>query len=458
MRFFIILFAMLGLVANAQVTFRITSLPTNTPNNPFLFAAGTFNNWSPGDSAYLFTKVGNNYQLTIPAATGNGQFKITQGSWETVEGTVTGAQIGNRSFTYAPNIVIDVIVNGWEGKTTLTSTALPNVKIVSDSFFIPQLNKKRRVWIYLPNDYAIQSQKRYPVIYMHDGQNVFDLITSYAGEWGVDETLSAKQNKGDKGCIVVAIDHGGSTRIDEYSAFNNPRYGGGQGKAYCDFIVQTLKPYIDSLYRTKPEREFTAIAGSSLGGLISFYAAITYPEIFSKAGIFSPSFWFSDSLYSYVEGLSKKSATKFYFMSGTTESNDMVQDIQRMIFLLKSKGYSDPEMTFVTHEDGKHSEWFWNREFGASYDWLFDGVTTGDRNLSSNDIKIKAYPNPAGDSFYLSTPSTKLQLYNMSGKEVGIWLNVNPHSPIDIQHLPSGNYVLKIKTDEGITEQQLIVR
>ncbi|MES2778574.1 MAG: alpha/beta hydrolase-fold protein [Bacteroidota bacterium] len=457
MRFFIVLFTILGLSVNAQVTLRITSLPTNTPVNPHLFAAGTFNNWNPGDSAYLFTKAGNNYELILPVGTGGAQYKITQGSWAKVEGSITGAQVGNRSFTYAPNLIVDITVNGWEGMTTLTSTALSNVKIISDSFYIPQLNKTRRVWIYLPNDYTSQPQKRYPVLYMQDGQNVFDVITSYAGEWEADETLSGKQTNGDKGCIVVAVDHGGTSRIDEYSPYNNPKYGGGQGEAYCDFIAHTLKHYIDSAYRTKSEREFTAIAGSSVGGLISFYTAVTYPEIFSKAGIFSPSFWFSDTLYAYVENQPKNGSMKFYFMSGTTESQDMVTDMEHMIDLLKTKGYTDAELKLVTKEDGQHSEWFWKREFGDCYDWLFDGITTGVVSQSKGKTVFQVYPNPAGDSFYISSQSSLVRAFNIEGKEVGIWENVKANVPIDISHLPQGNYLLKIKTVSGYMEKKLLV-
>lgn len=458
MRFFIAFFMMFGLGATAQVTLRITSLPTNTPATPYLFAAGTFNAFNPADSAFLFTKAGSNYELVLPAATGGGAFKITQGSWAKAEGTITGAPVGNRSFTYAPNLVIDVVVNGWEGTTTLTSTALlPNVKIISDSFYIPQLNKTRRVWIYLPNDYATQTTKRYPVLYMHDGQNVFDVITSYAGEWGVDETLSAKQIKWDKGCIVVAVDHGGSSRIDEYSPYNNPKYGGGQGEAYCDFIAHTLKHYIDSAYRTKPEREYTAIAGSSVGGLISFYAAVTYPQIFSKAGVFSPSFWFSDTLYTYVENQPKNGSVKFYFMAGTQESSDMVPDMERMIELLKTKGYTDAELKLVAKEDGQHTEWFWKREFGDCYDWLFDGITTGIDTKEQDKAAIELYPNPARESFYISSQASLVKAYSITGKEVYVWLNVKPNTAIDIRHLPHGNYLLKISTPSGTVEKKLLV-
>ena len=132
---------------------------------------------------------------------------------------------------------------------------------------------------------------------MHDGQNVFDAATSFAGEWNVDDSLSIMQMNGDSGAIVVAIDNGGQYRLDEYCPYNNPTYGGGQGDLYADFLVSTLKPAIDSAFRTRPDRLNTAIAGSSVGAYIALYAGIKYQNVFSKIGSFSPAYWFEDSIY-----------------------------------------------------------------------------------------------------------------------------------------------------------------
>ena len=126
--------------------------------------------------------------------------------------------------------------------------------ILSDAFDMPQLGRARRVWLYLPPDYESNPERRYPVLYMHDGQNVFDEATSYAGEWGVDETLDAMHAAGELSVIVVAVDHGVERRFDEYSPWNNAQYGGGEGDEYVDFLVETLKPYVDAHYRTLPDR------------------------------------------------------------------------------------------------------------------------------------------------------------------------------------------------------------
>jgi alpha-amylase len=171
------------------------------------------------------------------------------------------------------------------------STASASVSILSDTFAIPELGRTRRVWVYLPPGYAA-ARRRYAALYLQDGQNVFDAATSVAGEWGVDETLDSLRALGDSGVIVVAVDHGGTRRMDEYSPWRNPQYGGGEGDRYAAFLVHTLKPYIDRHYRPLPDRLHTGVAGSSRGGLIALYAALQYPDVFGRVGVFSPEWLF----------------------------------------------------------------------------------------------------------------------------------------------------------------------
>lgn len=156
---------------------------------------------------------------------------------------------------------------------------------------------------------------------MHDAQNLFDSKTSYAGEWNVDEKLDSINAQ----IIVVGIEHGNDKRMEELTPFKNEKYGGGNADAYLQFIVKTLKPEIDRTYRTKTKtkNKNTIIMGSSLGGLVSFYAVLKYPEIFGKAAVFSPSFWFSNKIYAFANE-NKKLKTKIFFMCGDNESEDMV--------------------------------------------------------------------------------------------------------------------------------------
>jgi predicted alpha/beta superfamily hydrolase len=230
----------------------------------------------------------------------------------------------------------------------------------------PQLEMTKKIWVYLPLNYN-KTNKKYPVIYMHDAQNLFDAKSSYAGEWKIDETLdSLKAN-----VIVIGIEHGNEKRMDELTPYKNEKYGGGKADLYLDFIVSNLKPYIDSTFRTKSNRKNTAIMGSSLGGLVSFYAGLKYPKVFGKVGCFSPSFWFSDEIYKLTEN-TKKMDTKIYFMCGDSESEDMVSDMEKMENLIREKRCDCLNLTkMIVVKDGKHNEKLWAKEFAKAYLWLF---------------------------------------------------------------------------------------
>ena len=151
---------------------------------------------------------------------------------------------------------------------------------------------------------------------MHDGQNLFDAKTAYIGEWEVDETLNDLFKKTNKGFIVVGIENASEERINEYTPWPHEKYGGGKGTIYIDFIVNTLKPYIDSTYRTKPQQKYTGLIGSSLGGLISYYGALKYPEIFGKTGVLSASFWFSSEVENFTKTYGNIKNVKLFLLVG----------------------------------------------------------------------------------------------------------------------------------------------
>ncbi len=213
-----------------------------------------------------------------------------------------------------------------------------------------------------------RQQENYPVLYMHDAQNLFDTTTAFSGEWKVDEFMDAQ--KGQK-VIVVGIDHGDEKRIAELTPFPNEKYGGGEGAAYIDFLVNTLKPHIDNNFRSLPEAENTAIMGSSLGGLISFYAALEYPEVFGKIGVLSPSFWFSEEIFSFAEASEIPKNSRFYFVAGTAESEEMISDLLEMKQILLKKDLSEEKLQLKIVKDGEHNEAFWSREFPEAFEWLF---------------------------------------------------------------------------------------
>ncbi|MFI5134517.1 MAG: alpha/beta hydrolase-fold protein [Chitinophagales bacterium] len=449
-QFLLLALLALSLISSAQVTINITSVPSNTPPNDNLYIAGTFNGWDPGNASYALTKIDSSfYTITLGAGSGTIEFKFTRGDWVRVECQANGTFLPNRTFTYGNGDTINLSIAGWDdliNGTTITSTALPNVSLMADSFYMPQLDRYRKIWIYLPDDYSTATSKYYPVLYMQDGQNIFDDSTSFAGEWQVDETLQNLQVDGNYGCIVIGIENAGIYRMDEYSPYHNPYYGGGQGDEYCDFIVNTLKPYVDSHYRTLTTRDYTAIAGSSMGGLISFYAGMKYQDVFSKIGVFSPSFWFNDSIYNYTVSQGHQQPMRFYFVAGRYESADMVPDIILMYNWMSAVGFSSDELDTVIKTDGQHSEWFWDREFPGSYLWLFANTIASVQDLKT-DSDLSITPNPAKDQIVLhsATPfkQVQIEIFNAEGKRM-IFLQQSFSKTINTTLLEKGIYFLKV--------------
>ncbi|MBL0307611.1 MAG: alpha/beta hydrolase [Chitinophagaceae bacterium] len=251
-----------------------------------------------------------------------------------------------------------------ETKPAIKSSASGNVIIIDTAFGIPQLQRSRKIWIYLPAGYST-SKKKYPVLYMHDGQNVFDSATAYAGEWGVDEFLDSVKLKES---IVVAIDNGLNKRMNEYNPYDSERFGKGEGGLYVDFLVKTLKPYIEKKYRTKKCRKSRFIAGSSMGGLISLYAVLKYPRVFGGAGIFSPAFWVAPKIYDDIQSKGRKVKGKLYFYAGKQEGETMVPYMLKAFEALTAVSRS--KISTVIRDEGKHNEATWRKEFPLFYEWL----------------------------------------------------------------------------------------
>jgi alpha-glucosidase len=257
-------------------------------------------------------------------------------------------------------LLVLLLVNNAEAQTNTASKQVSTFTINA-----PQLQTTKKIWLYLPKSYAA-SNKKYSVIYMHDAQNLFDAKASYAGEWNVDEKLDSLQAQ----VIVVGIEHGNEKRMEELTPFKNDKYGGGKADDYLDFIATTLKPHIDSTYRTKIAAKNTIIMGSSLGGLVSFYATLKYPKVFGKAGVFSPSFWFSNEIYNYTQS-QNKIRSKIYFMCGDKESDEMVTDLNKMETLINSKRcycLNLNEKKIV--KGGQHNEKLWRDGFVQAIQWL----------------------------------------------------------------------------------------
>ncbi len=374
--FFILFLISLQAFSQYSIRFNIKDLPPNHLPGSKIYLAGSFNAWNPQNKDYLFQMgADSSYSISVKLPAGKYEYKITRGGWDKVECEKNGAGIANRSLTLHGDTAIDLSITEWQDHfppKPRVSTANKHVHIIDTAFLIPQLNRTRRVWIYLPANYA-STRVRYPVLYMQDGQNVFDDSTSYAGEWGVDEFMDSTKAPA---CIVVAIDNGGSKRLNEYCPYDfelkgiaaTNVSGKGEGKLYVDFITNTLKNYIDRHYRTLKDRSHTYIAGSSMGGLVSLYALLSHPGIFGGAGIFSPAFWVGPGIFDDILKRGKKLNAKIYFYAGGQEGETMVPDMLKAENELKT--FSSVKMTSVINEQARHNETAWRKEFPAFYSWL----------------------------------------------------------------------------------------
>ncbi len=353
------------------------------------FLAGTINGWNPADTQYRFTRPGegNPVLKIICDRRTLLQYKLTRGNWGNVECNEDGTDVSNRVLRSDTAKHIFLQVKAWRNPRNIAmmvSSASSHVQIMDTAFYIPQLGRKRRIWLYLPANYTT-SRIHYPVLYMQDGQNLFDKITAPFGEWGVDECLDTLPAKGTPPCIVVGVDNGGATRMSEYNPYPftmtdsiNSVHFSGEGDAYLSFLVNTLKPYIDTHYRTLPSRENTMIAGSSMGGLISYYAMLRYPGIFGKAGIFSPAFWTAPDIGKFTDSAAAKLSSEavFFFYAGVKEYEGYEDDMQsiadRLAKLTSAKIY------LVEDRKGVHNESYWRKWFPEFYRWVWNNGKTMD--------------------------------------------------------------------------------
>jgi len=235
--------------------------------------------------------------------------------------------------------------------------------VVLPSVHSPQLDNRRDLYVHVPAAPA-RGDSRYPVIYMQDGQNLFDPALSFAGTWGVDEALAGASRRG-LDAIVVGIPNMGAARIAEYDPFVEA------GERYLDFVTHTVKPLVDGQFPTLPERSHTGIAGSSLGGLISLYAFFKYPEVLGFVAALSPSLWFADGALLDLVARAPRVPGRLYLDVGTREGEQTVALGRRLRDLLLTKGY-DPRHDFrwVEDRDGVHHESAWGRRFRKALPFL----------------------------------------------------------------------------------------
>jgi predicted alpha/beta superfamily hydrolase len=259
------------------------------------------------------------------------------------------------------------------------------------SVWCPQRRNRRDVDVYLPASYRTATTRRYPIVYMQDGQNLSDPATAFAGTWDLEAALERLAARGLE-LIVVGVHHAGEERLTEYSPFPDRKLGGGEGELYLSFLVNTLKPRVDRLFRTRAGCDDTAIFGSSMGGLISLYAYFRHPSVFGRAGVMSPSLWFGQGAILDYVGAATAPGGRIYLDVGGREGAGTLKNTRQLARLLVRKGFrrdtrarreAQPaterrarkppsSLRYVEDPDGGHQEGAWAYRLEGALDFLFD--------------------------------------------------------------------------------------
>jgi predicted alpha/beta superfamily hydrolase len=355
-------------------------LTTDEDDHRPVYLSGNFNNWATQDRKFILNKVSEGkYSFRFPEDFTFPKelvYKFTKGDWSEVEIDKYGNKTPNRICQKTSGIQKEHVPKWRKNWLPYRPSQLPQVHLISEEFEIPQLNKTRKVWALLPHDYST-SEESYPVLYLQDAQNLFNENAPY-GNWQIDKKLAVMSDYGIGKIIIIAIEHAEKERILEYN-FGKTLLGQGEGKKYIRFVTDTLKPFVDKNFRTKPEREFTGIGGSSMGGLVSIFSGLIYPEVYGKLMIFSPSLWVIPKIkFSFLDFFEPMN-TKIYLYAGGDESETMIRHVKKFKKrLMKRESISDRmKVKLSINMEGKHSETYWSDEFPKAIEWLFLAIKKG---------------------------------------------------------------------------------
>ncbi len=359
------------IIKDEILTFELT---TSDEGNLPIYVSGNFNDWNANDSAFQLQKIAvGKYRLQLPNRAilpAVLEYKYTRGNWQRVELDVHGNEVENRRVSADRALIRDEVprwkVDGW----AYNPKFLPKIITISEDFEIPQLIRTRRISALLPYDYD-ETDRRYPVLYLQDGQNLFDDHAPF-GTWAVNKKLAVLAERNMDDVIIIAIDHAAEDRIEEFTPSIKTKLGRGSGKKYVRFLADTLKPYVDKHFRTRPERQHTGIGGSSMGGLISIYAGFMYPEVYSKLLVFSPSLWVVPGIHFEIMSFDESYDMRIYLYAGGEESRFMVPNIERFVATVEEQGLGNSiKFNLSIDPKGKHNETRWGEEFPKAVEWLF---------------------------------------------------------------------------------------
>lgn len=350
----------------------------------YLYLASNLNGWNPRGRRYCLRRLSESrFFLTLQVRPGSEiAFKLTRGSWDRVETAAEGEPLPDRRIRVEGPRALELQVAAWRDarpRETKPSTICGDVRSLGE-LPIPQLQRSREVVVYLPPGYDREVQRHYPVMYLWDGQNLFNDATSYCGEWHVDEICDALIRQGDiPPLIVVGIYNGQEDRLDEQSPWPCPFQDvKGEGQRFTEWVATDLKAFMDQRFRTLKGPEHTGIGGSSMGGLTTMYAAYRFPEVFGRVMAMSSAFWFANKrIFSYVRERQKPEGSRIYLDCGYQEGayrerKRMVRQSLEMRQILRSQGFQEGhDLRWVGDPAGKHSEADWTRRLPDALRFLW---------------------------------------------------------------------------------------
>jgi predicted alpha/beta superfamily hydrolase len=353
-----------GLQAQKVVVFKLE----NISEVGDYFLASNLSNWQPADSSFRFTRKDNTYQLvlSLPLDT-KIEYKITRGTWDKSECQANGYPISNREVTVRADTTVSLQIQAWADK--VIKVPMTSERLIADTLHSDILGKKKEYWVYLPVSYADTSQS-FPVIYLQDGQNLFDGYYTHNGqEWRVDETVDSLGALQKGNYIVVGI---GSDldRLSEYSPYPWRESREIKGKEYLQFLVEELVPHIEKSYRTTNKR---AIGGSSMGALISLEAILKYPEVFHTAALFSMAQANVLPENSFVlnqvkEALTDGKPREVFIYYGGKEAESLGPFSKELFSVFSNFGTI--RVVLKDNPNGKHEEKYWSAPFGWFLDYI----------------------------------------------------------------------------------------
>jgi predicted alpha/beta superfamily hydrolase len=237
------------------------------------------------------------------------------------------------------------------------------------------LRNQRDLMVYTPPGYADQSARHFPVLYLHDGQNLFDGATSFipGQDWHVGQTADHCIQSGTVAPLIIVGMYNTKARIREYTPTHVPKLGGGRADRYAKFLIEEVKPFVDREYRTLSGSQHTGIGGSSLGGLVSLYVGFKHSCIFGKIAALSPSVWWNQHvIHRFAHAAIVEPRPRIWLDIGTREGPRIVHEVEKFRDVLLEKGWKlDRDLHYERVEGAEHNEAAWAQRVGPFLQFLY---------------------------------------------------------------------------------------